>query len=87
MSDGAIRVWSTVGVCGTNKHLFGYFGNRRRHTDFMRAVVLIVGFAALALQAGSDLSTNTNAVSNLDSRHLVTNFDSFANDFVSDAEW
>ena len=58
----------------------------RRHTNFVRAVILVVGFAALALQAGSDLSTNTNAVADLNGRYLVTDFDSFANDLMADAE-
>jgi len=52
----------------------------------VRAVVLIVAFAVLALQAGLDLSTNTNAVANLDSRHLITNFDGLANHLMSDTE-
>lgn len=51
----------------------------------MRAVVLIVGLAELALQAGLDLSADTNTVSNLDGRHLVTDFDRLANDLMTDA--
>lgn len=53
----------------------------------MRAVVLIVSLAELALQAGTDLSTNTNTVSNLDGCHLVADLDSLADDFVANADW
>lgn len=52
----------------------------------MRAVVLIVAFAFLALQTGPDLSADTNAVANLDRRHLVTNFDGLANNLMPDTE-
>ena len=58
----------------------------QRHTNFVGAVVLIVGFAILAFQAGRDLSAHTDAVADLDRRHLVTDFDGLANDFVADAE-
>ena len=53
----------------------------------MRTIILIVRFAKLALQTGTDLSANTHPVSNLDSRHLVANFDSLADNFVTDADW
>ena len=53
----------------------------------MRTVVLIIRLAKLALQAGADLSTNSNAVSDLDSGHLVANFDGLANDFMTNADW
>ena len=53
----------------------------------MRAVVLIVGFAEPALQAGADLSANTNTVPNFDACHLVADFDSLANDFMAHADW
>ena len=52
----------------------------------MRAVVLIVGFAILALQARGNLSANTDTVANLHGRHLVTDFDGFANNLMSDTE-
>lgn len=53
----------------------------------MRAVVLVVSLAELALQAGPDLSSNTNTVSNLDGCHLIADLDSLADDFVTDADW
>ena len=53
----------------------------------MRTVVLVVRLAKLALQTGTDLSTNTNTVSNLDGCHLVADFDSLADDFVTDTDW
>lgn len=57
------------------------------HTNHMRTVVLVVRFAKLAFQAGTDLSAHTNAVSNLDCCHLVADFDSLADDFMADADW
>ena len=53
----------------------------------MRAVVLVVRLAKLALQTGTDLSANTNAVSNLDGCHLVTDLDSLADNFMTNADW
>ncbi len=53
----------------------------------MRTVVLVVRLAKLALQTGTNLSTNTNTVSNLDRCYLVTDFDSFADNFMSNADW
>lgn len=53
----------------------------------MGAVILLVGLAELALQTCLNLCTHTNAVSNLDGRHLVADLDGFANDFVADADW
>ena len=53
----------------------------------MRTVILVIRFAKLALQAGADLGANANAVSDLDGGHLVANFDSLANDFMTNADW
>ena len=53
----------------------------------MRTVVLVVRFAKLALQASTDLSANTDTVSDLDSCHLVADLDGFTDDFVTDADW
>ena len=53
----------------------------------MRAVVLVVRLAKLALQTGTDLSANTDTVSNLDGCHLVADFDSLADNFMTDADW
>lgn len=52
----------------------------------MRTVILIIRLAKLALQTGTDLSANTNAISNLDGCHLVADFDSLANDFMTDTD-
>lgn len=52
----------------------------------MRAVILIIRFAVLALQTGPDLCTNTNAVSDFDGCHLVADFDGVSDDLVADAE-
>ena len=52
----------------------------------MRAVVLIVGLAELALQTGTDLGANTNTVSNFDRCHLIADFDRLANDFMTNAD-
>ena len=52
----------------------------------MRAVVLVIRFAKLALETGTDLSANANTVSDLDSCHLVADFDRLANNFMTDAD-
>jgi hypothetical protein len=54
--------------------------------DHIRAVVFVLVFAELALEARRDLSTNTNTVADLDLADLVANSDSLANDFVTNAE-
>lgn len=56
-------------------------------THFVRAVVLLVSLAELALKTGTNLSTNTNTVSDLDGGHLAADLDCFANDFVANANW
>ena len=53
----------------------------------MRTVIFIIRFAKLALEAGADLSANTNTVPNLNGCHLVANFNSLANNFMTDADW
>ncbi len=53
----------------------------------MRTVVLVVRLAKLALQTGTNLSANTDTVSNLDRCYLITDFDSFADNFMSNAYW
>lgn len=53
----------------------------------MRTVVLVVGLAKFALQTGTDLSANTNTVSNLDGGHFVADFDRFTDDFMTNANW
>ena len=52
----------------------------------MGAVVFVVRLAVLALQAGPDLSTNANAVSDLNGGDLVTDLDCLADDLMSYAE-
>lgn len=53
----------------------------------MRAVVLVVRFAKLALQTRTNLSANTDTVSNLDGCHLVADLDGFTDDLMTDADW
>lgn len=53
----------------------------------MGAVILLVRLAELTLQACLNLCTHTNAVTNLDGRHLVADLDGLADDFVADADW
>lgn len=55
----------------------------------MGTVILVVRLAKLALQTCSDLSTDANTISNLDSGHLVADLNSLANDLMTDAngEW
>lgn len=51
----------------------------------MRAVVLVVGLADLALETGLDLSADTDTVANFTGRHFVANLDHFPNDFMTHA--
>lgn len=53
----------------------------------MWAVVFLVSFAELAFHTCSNLSTDTNTISNLDGGHFGANFDSLANDLVANADW
>lgn len=55
-------------------------------TDHVRAIVLIIALANLALQASPDLCADANAVSYFTERYLWTSLDDLADDFVSDAE-
>ena len=52
----------------------------------MRTVILVIRLADLTFQAGPNLRTNSNAVSKLDGRHLVADFDGMADDFMANAE-
>lgn len=54
--------------------------------DLVGAVVLLVVLALVASKVGANLSTNTGAVSNLDSGDLVTDLDDLADNLVSYAE-
>ena len=47
------------------------------------AVVLLVSLAVAALQAGADLSANTDSVADLDSLHVFADLESSANDLVA----
>lgn len=53
----------------------------------MRAVVLVLALAEVALQTRPDFSTDTDAVSLLDERHCLADSDGLAYDLVADAEW
>lgn len=57
------------------------------HTNHVRAVILVVGFAHLALQTCFDLSANADAISDLYGGDLITNFDGLANDLMTNADW
>ena len=46
----------------------------------------MVRFAQFALQTSLDLGTHTNAVANLDGSYFVSDFDSLANDLMTDAD-
>lgn len=56
-------------------------------TNHVRAVVFVVRFTHFALQTRFDLSANTDAISDLHSRDLVADFDGFANDLMTNANW
>ena len=52
----------------------------------MRAIILVITLALGATHAGLNLSSNTNTVSNLAGRDVLTNSDDLANDLVSNAD-
>jgi hypothetical protein len=54
--------------------------------DLVGAVVFLVVLALVASKIGTNLSTDSGAVSDLDSGDLVTNLDDLANNLVSYAE-
>jgi DNA-binding MarR family transcriptional regulator len=54
--------------------------------DLVGAVVFLVVLALVASKIGTDLSTNTSAVSNLDAGDLVADLDDLANNLVSYTE-
>lgn len=53
----------------------------------MRTVVLVIRLAKLAVQAGTDLSANTDTVSNFHGCDLIADFDRLADNFMTDADW
>jgi hypothetical protein len=53
----------------------------------MRAVVLVVRLANLALETSLDLSTNADSVADLTGGNLAASLDYFANDFMTNANW
>ena len=88
LCDGSILVRCTVGIwLRISTPAWGLQTPAWMLTNHVRAIILIVRFAELALQTGTDLSANTNTVSNLDSRHLVADFNGLANNFMTDADW
>lgn len=52
----------------------------------MRAVILVLALADIALQAGPHLGTNTNAIAHLNLLHVLADLDGLANNLVTDAE-
>jgi hypothetical protein len=52
----------------------------------MRAVVLLVCLAVVALQAGSDLRANTNSVADLNSLYIIADLDSASDNLVANAK-
>lgn len=52
----------------------------------VRAVVLLIGLTLVASKIGTDLSTNTSTVANLDVLDLAADLDDLADDFVAYAE-
>ena len=53
----------------------------------MWAVIFLVSFAELALHTRSDLSTDTDAISNLDGGYFVANFDGLAYNLMANTDW
>lgn len=80
-----ILVRCTIGVCYSLAFKTPA-SMRTLLTNFVGAVILLIRFAEFALQTCLDLSTDANTVSHLDSGHLVSNLDGFANDFMTDTD-
>ena len=82
LSNGAIRVWCVVGIL---ERISRQRYRRRIHNThhLVGAIVLVIRLADLAIQACPNLSSHTNAVSNLDRRDFVTNLDDLSDDFVT----
>lgn len=58
----------------------------QRRTNLVRAVVLVIRLAVLALQAGPDLSADADAIAYFDGGDFVADLDGFTDDFVADAK-
>jgi hypothetical protein len=56
-------------------------------TNHVRAVVLIVALAHLALHTTLNLGSNTDTITSLELLDLVTDSDDFANDLVAYTDW
>jgi len=54
--------------------------------NLMWAIVLVIALADLAFQASPDLSTNPNAVSDLDSGHFWSGPDDLADNLMSNTD-
>lgn len=54
--------------------------------DGIRAVVLLVRFAVVAREIGTNLGSNASAIADLEILDLGTDFDDLADDFVAYAE-
>ena len=52
----------------------------------MRAVVLVLALAHIALQAGPHLGANADAIALLDLRHVFADLDGLADNLVADAQ-
>ena len=53
----------------------------------MRAVILVVRLAVVALKAGSDLRANANTITDFAGRDFVANANCLANDLMSYTDW
>ena len=55
--------------------------------NHIRAVVLVVRLAILALKAGSDLGAHANTITDFAGGDFVTHANCLANDFMSHTDW
>lgn len=56
-------------------------------TNLLWAIILIISLAQLAFQAGRDLGSNTNSVSDFYRLDLWANLDGFSNDLMANRKW
>ena len=59
----------------------------RKLTNHMRTVIFIIGLANLALKTSLDLSSDTNAITNLAGGDFVASLDYFANNLMTNTDW
>jgi intracellular sulfur oxidation DsrE/DsrF family protein len=77
---------SIVSICSRLEAVLRTSYTLKQHTDLLRVVVLVVGFAVLALHARLNLSANANTVTDFAAGNLLTYTDNSADNLVTYTE-